>query len=156
MYEVLLAYESCYPGLMGAVSAKAIQSGRVEDILAGDFFLFCGFGPFMNIDHTTIMMVQTMAMVVAVLVPACAVAEAFIAHHSSPFTTLLSSSKTSSASIKRIMVPSSMDISILQPIGNGTFGGVYHARDEKSGENEEHRGSRNKGAARSYSHLTLR
>ena len=57
-------------------------------------------------------------------------------HHNvySSSNTLLSATKTSSASIKRIMVPSSMDISILEPIGNGTFGGVYHARDEKSGE----------------------
>lgn len=58
-------------------------------------------------------------------------------HHHNVYSSsnaLLSAAKTSSASIKRLIVPSSMDISILEPIGNGTFGGVYHARDEKSGK----------------------
>ena len=48
-------------------------------------------------------------------------------------TMFLSSTKPLS-SINRILIPSSMDISILEPIGNGTFGGVYHARDETSGK----------------------
>mmetsp|Transcript_8238 Transcript_8238/g.15398 ORF Transcript_8238/g.15398 Transcript_8238/m.15398 type:complete len:564 (-) Transcript_8238:84-1775(-) len=59
---------------------------------------------------------------------------------SSSSTTLLSSTSTSSSSpfsstsIKRRIVPSSVEVSILEPIGNGTFGGVYVARNEATGQ----------------------
>lgn len=55
---------------------------------------------------------------------------------SSSISTLLSStfSPFSSTSIERRIVPSSVDLSIVGPIGNGTFGEVYFARDEVTGQ----------------------
>ena len=48
---------------------------------------------------------------------------------SSPLTTPTLSPFSSSSSIQRRIVPPSTEIEILEPIGNGTFGGVYHARN---------------------------
>ena len=48
---------------------------------------------------------------------------------SSPLTTPTLSPFSSSSSIQRRIVPPSTEIEILDPIGNGTFGGVYHARN---------------------------
>ena len=49
---------------------------------------------------------------------------------SSPLTTpTLSPFSSSTSSIQRRIVPPSTEIEILDPIGNGTFGGVYHARN---------------------------
>mmetsp|Transcript_54067 Transcript_54067/g.114828 ORF Transcript_54067/g.114828 Transcript_54067/m.114828 type:complete len:589 (-) Transcript_54067:41-1807(-) len=52
---------------------------------------------------------------------------------SSSLSSALPSSPFSSTSISRRIVPPSVEVSILEPIGNGTFGGVYFARDEATG-----------------------
>ena len=44
-------------------------------------------------------------------------------------TPTLSPFSSSTSSIQRRIVPPSTEIEILEPIGNGTFGGVYHARN---------------------------
>ena len=44
-------------------------------------------------------------------------------------TPTLSPFSSSTSSIQRRIVPPSTEIEILDPIGNGTFGGVYHARN---------------------------
>ena len=55
-------------------------------------------------------------------------------HHSSSPTSLTSTSTlltSTSTKQQRILSPTTTDISILDPIGNGTFGGVYYAYDNK-------------------------
>lgn len=55
-------------------------------------------------------------------------------HSVSSSSILSTSSPFSSTDIERRIVPPSVEISILEPMGNGTFGGVYFARDEATGK----------------------
>jgi len=56
-------------------------------------------------------------------------------HHHSSSSSLTSTSSTLLTSTSkqqwRVLYPTTTDISILEPIGNGTFGGVYYAYDNK-------------------------
>lgn len=54
-----------------------------------------------------------------------------IHHHSSSSLTSTSTALTSTSKQQQLQSPSTTDISILEPIGNGTFGGVYYAYDNK-------------------------
>jgi len=49
-------------------------------------------------------------------------------------SSMLSSSPFASTSIKRRIVPSSVEVTILDKMANGTFGGVYFARNEANGQ----------------------